>query len=182
MLHTGTKTIETERLLLRRITLNDAQMMFDNWASDSEVSRYMRWDTHKDVSESAEIIEKWFNRYESDSVYHWGICLKSGEMIGSLGIFSVDEHDERAEAGYCIGREFWNKGYTSEALSAVIAYMFSNTGINRIEAYHSVNNAASGKVMQKAGMRYEGFARQKYKSRDGYQDCYTYAVIRDDFK
>jgi len=98
-------------------------------------------------------------------------------MIGSVGIM-ITEYDFKADIGYCIGRRWWGQGYTSEAVKAVIDYMFDNTDIERIEAYHSVENPVSGKVMAKAGMKREGFARHKYKNRAGYHDCDLYGIIR----
>lgn len=180
MQHCGTKEIKTKRLLLRQIHLSDAEMMFNNWTNDDEVSRYMRWPTHKSIEETKAVIQNWFNRYSDLNCYHWGICLENGEMIGSIGIMIKDEWDYRAEVGYSIGRKWWGNGYTSEALEAVIKYMFTNTDIERIEGYHSVNNPVSGRVMAKAGMQHEGFSKHKYRNRDGFQDCELYGIIRTD--
>jgi len=182
MRHAGTQIIRTTRLTLRKIDLGDADMMFRNWANDDDVSRYMRWATHKDAEETKTIIQNWFDGYKENNKYHWGICLESGEMIGSVGMMMTAEYDFKAEIGYCIGRKWWGEGYTSEAVKAVIDYMFQNTDIERIEAYHSVENPASGKVMAKAGMRHEGFARSKYKNRDGFQDCDLYGIVRNEWK
>jgi ribosomal-protein-alanine N-acetyltransferase len=182
MRHAGTKIINTPLLTLRKINLDDADMMFHNWASDDEVSCYMRWSTHKNVEETESVIQNWFNSYKDDKTYHWGICLDNGEMIGSVGIIITAEYDFKAEVGYCIGRKWWGQGYTSEAVKAVIDYMYANTDIERIEAYHSVQNPASGKVMLNAGMRKEGFAKHKYKSEEGFQDCDLYGIIRTEWE
>ena len=82
MRHAGTQIIRTTRLTLRKIDLGDADMMFRNWANDDDVSRYMRWATHKDAEETKTIIQNWFDGYKENNKYHWGICLESGEMIG----------------------------------------------------------------------------------------------------
>ena len=175
--HAGTKTITTDRLILRRFEIADADVMFRNWANDDEVTRYMRWQTHKNADESRTIMQQWIDDYKKDDSYHWGICLAGGELIGSIGAF-IAEIDYKAEIGYCIGRKWWNKGYTSEALIAVIDYLFANTDIERIEACHATENIASGKVMLHAGMVHEGFARHKFKSRDGFKDSDMYGIIR----
>lgn len=180
--HVGTQTIETERLVLRQITPQDAEMMFKNWASDDDVTRYMRWPTHKTVNDTRKITTEWCEGYSSSRKYNWGICLKDGEMIGSVGLVGIDENDSKADLGYCIGKAYWGKGYAAEAVSAVLDYMFFNVGINRIEAYHAVGNPASGRVMQKAGMTFEGHARQKYRNRDGFQDCDMYGITRADWE
>jgi len=182
MNHAGTKLIETNRLILRKIELTDADMMFNNWANDEEVSRYMRWQAHKSPDETKVTILRWFSNYENENTYHWGICLKTGELIGSVGVMVTAEYDYKAEIGYCIGRIWWGNGYTSEAIEAVINYMYSNTDIERIEAYHSVENPASGKVMLKAGMVYEGFAKNKYKNIHGFHDCDMYGIIRENWE
>jgi len=178
MKHAGTQTIKTERLTLRKFELSDADIMYQNWASDDEVTLYMRWQTHKDVEESRTIMQGFVDSYKDDNSYHWGICLNDGELIGSIGAF-VTEMDYSANVGYCIGRKWWGKGYVSEALSALIDYMFINTDIERLEAYHAAKNAASGKVMLNAGMEHEGFARHKFKSREGFQDSDLYGIIRE---
>ncbi len=81
------------------------------------------------------------------------------------------EYDYKAKIGYCIDRKWQGQGYTGEAVKSVPDYMFTNTDIERIEAYHSVLNPAFGKVMVMTGMHREGFAKYKYKNRDGFQDC-----------
>ena len=182
MQHAGTVQINTLKLTLRKINIDDADMMFRNWANDDEVSRYMRWSTHKTVEETKSIIQEWFNNYSDIHTYHWGICLKDGKMIGSVGVMITAEYDFKGEIGYCIGRNWWGQGYTSEAVKAVIDYMYINTDIERIEAYHSIQNPASGKVMLKAGMRKDGFAKHKYKNRDGFQDCDLYGIIRAEWE
>lgn len=180
--HVGTRTIETERLVLRQITLQDADMVFKNWASDDDVTRYMRWTAHRTVDETRKIIADWSEGYRSAQNYNWGICLQNGEMIGSLGLAVINAYDSNVNLGYCIGKAYWGNGYAAEAVSAVLDYMFSHVGINRMEAFHSVGNPASGRVMQKVGMILEGHARQKYRNRDGFQDCDMYGITRDDWE
>ncbi len=180
MKHIGTERIETERLILRRLEVSDAPAMFNNWANDDEVAKYMRWDTHKNVEVTQSYLEMCLSEYENLNYYHWGICLKSGELIGSIGALGVSDIDEKAEAGYCIGRAFWGNGYVPEALKAVIHFMMIDVGLNRIEAYHSVNNPASGRVMEKAGMEFEGIAKKKYRCRLGFQDSGSYGIVKDE--
>ena len=179
--HRGTQTIETERLILRKIEMSDAEEMYNNWANDPEVPKFMRWQAHESVEVTKKIIKEWLNGYNSLKTYHWGIVLKDGNiLIGNLSAINMNEDDMRCEAGYCIGRKWWNNGYTSEALRAVIEYMINGVGFNRVEAYHSVKNPASGKVMAKAGMRKEGSARQYYNAGNKLQDSAFYGIIRED--
>ena len=180
MKHFGTETIKTERLTLRRFEVTDADMMFNNWASDDEVTRYMRWQSYKSVDEAKTTLQTWVENYENDNYYHWGICLENNVMIGSIGVYIDSEHDHRAGLGYCIGRNWWNKGYMSEAVKAVIDYMYTNTDVQRLEAFHAIENPASGRVMHKAGMEWEGLARSKFKSRTGnFEDSDEYGITRE---
>lgn len=179
--HKGTTPITTDRLVLRRFTVEDADAMFHTWASDEEVTRYMRWDAHKTVDDTERVISAWVDNYAKADFYLWAVTLKEmGSLIGTLALFCVNSADSCYEVAYCIGKAHWNKGYVTEALKAVIDFGLEAVGINRIEAYHSINNPGSGKVMQKCGMRYEGCARQKYKSHMGYEDCDMYAVLKSD--
>ena len=180
MKHAGTQTIKTSRLTLRKIELADAEMMYI-WMGDPEVCKYERWQPHPSADWSRGYIAEVFDGYKSDRTYQWGIEFE-GKLIGSVSIVHIDDNDQNAALGYCLAREFWSNGYTTEAVKSVIDYMFANTGIERIEAYHSVNNPASGRVMAKAGMRREGFARHKYKTRDGFQDCDLYGIVRDEWE
>lgn len=182
MKHAGTQKIFTERLLLRKLEITDAEMMFANWGSDSEVTRFLRWNPHETIEDSKSMIQRWIDNYQLDSTYYWGIYLQSGEMIGSIGVTITSESDCTGELGYKIGSRWWSKGYTSEAAKAVIDYMFKNTDIERVQAYNSVQNPASARVMEKAGMCYEGLSRHVYKTRDGFQDCTFYGIIREEWK
>lgn len=182
MKHVGTNTIETTRLTLRRLELTDAEMMFRNWTSDEEVTRFLRWDAHKTIDETKSMIQQWVNGYQDDSTYYWGMYLKDGEMIGSIGVAITSDYDFKGELGYKIGSRFWNQGYTGEAARVVIDYMFRNTDVERIDSVSAVENPASSKVMEKAGMRYEGLLRHYYKTRDGFHDCTLYGIIRSDWE
>lgn len=183
MKNIGTQEIVTERLILRRFTENDAENMFHNWANDPEVTKYLRWPPHSDVEVSRKLIRQWISEYVNLDKYEWAIALKENNaVIGSIGIFGVSEVDESAEIGYCIGRAWWAKGIMTEALKAVIVFGMEQVGFNRLEADHSIHNPASGRVMQKAGMTFEGIARQKYKCTLGFQDCKLYSILKDEYK
>ena len=182
MKHVGTKTIETVRLTLRRLKLTDAEMMFRNWTGDDKVTRFLRWDAHTTIDDTKNMIQQCVNNYQCDSTYYWGMYLKDGEMIGSIGITITSEYDFKGELGYKIGSRWWNQGYSSEAARAVIDYMFCNTDIERIDAFSSVENPASKKEMEKVGMHYEGLLRHYYKTRDGFHDCTLYGIIRNEWE
>lgn len=177
--HKGTQTIKTERLFLRRFRIEDAQAMYDNWASDDEVTRYLIWPTHSSVEVTRMVLENWVNSYAKEDFYLWGIEL-GGQPIGSISVVEMDETVKKAQIGYCIGTHWWHMGIISEALKAVMDYLFDEVGFNRLEACHDPRNPNSGKVMLKCGMSYEGTLRQAGRNNQGICDACFYAMLRCD--
>lgn len=182
--HTGTVRLETERLILRPTSISDAEQMFNNWASDPEVTKYLFWKPHSDVEETKVILSKWDKENERPDYYHWGIVQKeSGQIIGTGGVLGLNEKHHSADLGYCISRTYWGKGYMTEAVAAMIQHLFNIVGLNRITASHDTNNIASGRVMQKCGMAFEGIKRQAhYCVRRGFYDSACYAILKTDFE
>jgi ribosomal-protein-alanine N-acetyltransferase len=180
MEHKGTKYLETERLVLRPFTMGDSKAMFVNWASDDEVTKYLMWPSHEDVSVSESVLKEWTEGYKEESYYQWAIVLKeySTEPIGSISVVnSIDEEIKKAHIGYCIGKKWWNKGVTSEALTRIITFLFDEVGVNRIESRFDPKNANSGEVMKKCGMKYEGTLRQSDWNNQGICDASYYAIL-----
>lgn len=177
--HNGTKHIRTERLLLRKIQADDAEMVYE-WMSDSEVCKYERWEPHPSVGYSRGYILEVFDGYQSDCTYQWGIEL-AGKLIGCVSIVDVNDYDQKAALGYCLARSYWSQGYATEAVKAVLNYMFVEVGLNRIEASHSVNNVASGRVLEKVGMLLEGQSKEYYYSNSGFQDSRLFGITRGEF-
>lgn len=181
--HKGTQTIETPRLILRRAQPEDAQPMFGNWASDPEVTKFLTWPTYETADTVNIILENWIGEYEKADFYHWMIVPKEfGQPIGTISV--VEHHDRigKAEIGYCIGRRWWHKGITTEALNAVMDFLFREVGINRIEARHDPHNPHSGGVMKKCGMKYEGTSRAADRNNQGICDAAHYAILRADWE
>ncbi|MBL4934142.1 GNAT family N-acetyltransferase [Clostridium sp. YIM B02515] len=178
MKNLGTKRIETKRLILRRFELTDADAMYQNWASDDKVTKFLTWPTHKDIEISRKVIEMWVSDYSEDKNYQWCIELKSiGEAIGSIGVVDYKENIEAVEIGYCIGSKYWGQGITTEALKALIEFFFEEVGVNRIEARHDPANGNSGKVMQKCGLKYEGTRIKADRNNSGICDVAMYGII-----
>ena len=180
MNHTGTVQLKTPRLILRRFTAQDAETMYRNWASDPEVTKYMTWPAHSSAEISRMVLESWVRDYSRPDFYQWAIEL-DGEPIGSISVVHVGEDTEMVEIGYCIGKSWWHKGITSEALAAVIRFLFEIVGVNRIQARHDVNNPNSGGVMRKCGMVYEGTMRQSDRNNQGLCDSCIYGILRSDY-
>lgn len=181
MEHKGTQTIETQRLILRRITADDAQTLFDDCFSHPEVTKYLRYPTHQTVQDSLDIIGVWTKQYEKDDFYHWVIVLKDeNRPMGTIGVVSHNEHDACAMIGYQLSERDWGNGYMTEALKAVLDYLLLDVGFNRVEGMYAVRNPRSGAVMRRAGMQYEGMMREKFYCRAGYQDANVYALLKSD--
>ena len=181
--HKGTQTIETSRLILRRAVRDDAEPMFRNWASDSEVTKYLTWPTYEKVETAHQILDLWVGEYEKPNYYQWMIVLKElGEPIGSISVVRQNDRVEEAEIGYCIGSHWWHKGIMTEALNAVIEYLFIEVGMNRVAARHDPNNPHSGGVMRKCGMKYEGTHRACDRNNQGVCDAAQYAILRSEWK
>ena len=181
--HKGTQTIETTRLILRRAVREDAEPMFRNWASDPEVTKYLTWPTYEKVETAHQILDLWTSEYEKPNYYQWMIVLKElGEPIGSISVVRQNDRVEEAEIGYCIGSRWWHKGIMTEALTAVIEYLFSEVGMNRVAARHDPNNPHSGGVMRKCGMKYEGTHRACDRNNQGICDAAQYAIMRSEWQ
>ena len=142
--------VETERLLLRPVTLDDAEEMFD-YASDRENTRYT-FPTNQSLEETKNNIAQF---YLANPLGRWGIELKSnGQFIGTIDLHKIDPALKKAAIGYIINKKYWNQGLTTEANRAVIELAFEKIGLNKLVALHYEDNPASGKVMEKSGMRF----------------------------
>lgn len=182
MEHKGTITLETERLILRRFSANDAEAAFKNWTSSDTVTKYLRWGTHRDISETQGYISYLLENYAKPQGYEWVIELKElGEPIGSMGVVALNEQAQSVEIGYCIGEKWWHCGYTSEALAAVIKFFFEEVGVNRVYSEHDPRNPNSGKVMEKCGMKYEGTLRQADWNNSGFCDTCIYGILAEEY-
>ena len=178
MRHLGTKMLHTCRLTLRPFVMEDAEAMFRNWASDPEVTKFLTWPTHSGVDISRMVLTDWIQEYEKENYYQWAIVPAGlNEPIGSISVVNYSDKIQKCEIGYCIGKSWWNKGYTSEALLAVMRFLFEDVGFRRIEARHDIQNPNSGKVMAKCGMRFEGTLRQSDWNNQGICDTNYYGML-----
>ena len=182
MEHRGTQLIETPRLILRMAQMTDAEPMFRNWASDPEVTKFLTWPTYQSIDSAYTILDIWIKEYEKPDFYQWMIELKEiWEPIGSISVVHHRDDIAAAEIGYCIGQSWWHKGIMTEALTAVMQFLFKEVGMNRIEAKHDINNPHSGGVMKKCGMKYEGTSRASDRNNQGICDIAQYAIIQNDW-
>ena len=173
-------TLETPRLILRRIAMSDAKDIFA-YSCDEEVARHVLWSAQKSIGEAKDYCRFMMRKYKNDEPSSWGIIEKAtGKLVGTIGFMDYSEDNASVEVGYSLARWLWNGGYMTEALSCVIDYAFENMDINRIEAQHELTNPSSGRVMEKCGMRKEGVLRQRLYNKGRYVDVALYAILRSD--
>ena len=175
-------SLTTPRLILRPFTFADAPAV-QRLAGDRSIA-----DTTANIPHPYEdgMAEMWISshaeQFEQGTGVVFAITLKdTGELVGAISLFSIRAASSRAEMGYWIGVPYWNKGYCSEAAKALIGYGFNELGLNRVFAEHMVRNPGSGRVMEKAGMTYEGTLRQHVKKGDRYEDLKVYGILRTEF-
>ena len=183
MKHKGTKTIETKQLILRPFKAADAQVMFDNWASDDEVTKYLTWTTHTDVSVTQMVVDDWMSHYNEKDYYQYAITVKENgdEPVGGISVVQINDLIKNMEVGYCIGKKWWNKGIVTEAFNALIKFFFEEVGAEKVSARHDVDNPASGRVMQKCGLKFEGVIRRELLVKEKPRDLAHYSILKDEY-
>ena len=145
--------------------------------------RYLLFDPHQDISESMASIEKTLTRYENGNCYRWGIALKEDDtLIGVIELLRFDEDTSTCSFAYMLGCDYWNQGYATEALSAVIRFAFEKMEIDRIMVDHMAPNAASGAVMRKCGMVYQRTEPEKYEKNGRTHNAVVYRINRENWK
>lgn len=181
MKHQGTVTLRTPRLVLRRLALSDAELMYTNWAGDPAVTEHLSWPAHVSAQATAEYLSTVIPGYAANDCYLWAIELKiPGEPIGTIGVVGMNETIGEAEIGYCIGRPWWAQGLMTEAASAVADFLFSQVEINRLVIKHASDNPASGAVAMKLGMSHEGCLRQGIRTNQGLEDAEVWSLLTSD--
>ncbi len=175
-------TLETERLILRKMTPDDAEAVFA-YASDPEVSRYTLWETHRSIEDSRAFLELVIQKYENGGEPDWGIIYRGDHhFVGACGLVNWEAEHARAEAGFVLSREYWGRGLMPEAVRAMIRFGFEAMNLNRIEARCIAENVASARVMEKAGMAYEGTLRQREYINGAYRNIKLYAILKKEFR
>jgi ribosomal-protein-alanine N-acetyltransferase len=152
------------------------------YASDPEVTRYLIWSPHKSVVNSLEFIESALELYRRRRPAPLGIELKATrKIVGTCDFIRWWPEHWRSEIGYALARQYWGQGLMTEAVSALIKYGFETKGINRIQAMAELPNIGSTRVMEKAGMAYEGILRQYMIQHEQFRDMKIYAILRQDW-
>lgn len=173
--------LETDRLILRKMTMEDAEDLFA-YGSNEEAAKYVTWDVHKTIEDSRNFIDFVLSQYENKKVAPWAIESKeNGRMIGTIDFVWWQPRHNSAEIGYVIAPEYWGKGIATEAASAIIAFGFEKMDLVRIQAKCFVGNLGSARVMEKAGMSFEGINRKAMYIKGKHHDLKTYSILKEEF-
>ena len=174
-------TLLTERMILRPFALSDAAEV-QRLAGDVAIASTTLNMPHPYEDGMAETwITRSAEKIAAGTLVNFAITRKTdNRLVGCISLMNIEPSHCHAELGYWIGKPYWNHGYCTEAVRAVIRYGFDGLGLNRIHASHFGRNPASGRVMQKAGMIHEGRQRQHVKKWDAFEDLETYGVLRSD--
>jgi RimJ/RimL family protein N-acetyltransferase len=173
------ETIASERLLLRKPRLDDARAIFESYAQDPEVTRYLVWKPHKNIQETVHFLSVCEQLWESGKDYAYAVTLKNDGSL--IGMFSLHAMNLKLEVGYALARPYWGKGYMTEILRTVIDWALTQADIYRLQAFCDVDNIASARMMEKAGMAREGLLRRYVlhpNLSDEPRDAYLYAVVK----
>ena len=180
--HIGTKTIETERLILRRFEYADDDAMLKNWVADEKIQSLYSEPVYSTKDEVKGLLDKYIGSYEREDYYRWAVIEKaSGECIGQIAYFLVDSKNHFAEIEYCIGSDFQCKGYATEATKSVIAYGFSEMNLHKVQICTKTINAPSKRVIEKCGFTYEGTLRDYFYMNGEYVGRHYFSILRSEY-
>ncbi|HEY0099937.1 MAG TPA: GNAT family N-acetyltransferase [Pyrinomonadaceae bacterium] len=173
--------IETARLILRKPVLTDTPLIYEAYARDAEVTRYLTWRPHRTLADGDEPAAQRLAAWEAGRYFSWVIILRSGGELA--GMISARPDGWRVDLGYVLGRRWWGQGYMTEAVRAVSDWALSEREVFRVWAVCDVDNPASARVLEKAGMRLEGRLRRwalHPNMSDEPRDCLCYARVKED--
>ena len=173
------KTLTTERLRLRKANISDAEAIFRQYAQDPEVTKYVSWRAHKDLDETREYMRMCRLAWDIGKAFHWIIERKEDKQV--IGMMIARVNDKKWELGYVLTRLHWGKGYMTEALRGLVDWALKQQHIYRIWAVSDVDNIASARVMEKAGMQREGILRRwsvHPNLSPEPRDSYCYAIVK----
>ncbi len=174
--------LETGRLRLRKLSMRDAADVFD-YASVPEVAEHVTWEYHRNISDSMHYLRFITQQYQDGLPSPWGIIHKElGKLIGTIGYHVWSLPNGFGEVGYALSKDFWNKGYTTEAFEEVIKFGFERLRLNRVEATCKIANTASEKVMKKCGLSYEGILRKRLFAKSEYHDLKLYSLLKSEWE
>lgn len=174
--------LETERFLLRPIEVDDADEVYHYFSQD-EVTKYYDLDTFTSRNEAIQLIENWQKRFVDNEGIRWGIATKdNNQIIGSCGYHNWEKEHFKAEVGFEVTPEYWQKGVMTEVLKHVLPYGFEKMGLFRIEALYDPENTASKKTLEKAGFIYEGILRKSSFEKGRFCDAAICSILIEEYR
>lgn len=172
-------SLQTERLLLRPLTMNDAEAMF-SYTSKAESFRFLKRNPHQSVDEDRVFLQKAVESYRTHSDFIWGICEKETNcLIGTCRLFNIDLTDSRGEVSYLIHPSYQGRGIASEAVGALIRFAFEELSLIRVQAHCASENIGSERVMQKCGMQFESILHDYAEIHGSVMDFKLYAIVKE---
>lgn len=172
--------LQCRRLILRKIESGDTADMYD-YSRREDVTRYLLWSPHPNLLYTKGYIHSLQHCYKQGIFYDWAIVLPSGRMIGTVGFTKLDFTNNVGEIGYVLNPRYHGQGYATEAAAEVLRFGFERLGLHRIEAHYMAENAASRRVMERIGMRYEGMHRQSLRVKGAYRDIGICAITAPEY-
>jgi [ribosomal protein S5]-alanine N-acetyltransferase len=173
------ETIESKRFRLRKPTLQDAEDIFRKYAQDPEVTKYLTWRPNRNVQETRDFLGACLRAWDEGKSFHWVIEKKTDHELLGMITARVDEH--KWELGYVLARSYWGRGYMTEIVKKLVDWALKRGGIYRVWSVCDVDNRASARVMEKAGMRREGILRRWSMHptiSEEPRDSYCYSITR----
>lgn len=175
--------LQSDRLLLRRITDQDASDLFEIYSNKEVMLYFDDRSAFEDMTEAEKMAKDYENGLINKWEMRWGIVLKeTGKLIGTCGFHSISDYDKRIEIGYDLNRDYWGKKIMTEALSLIIQFAFEVSDVNRIEAFVEPPNIGSWVLLDKLGFSLEGTLRQHEMCRGELIDIQIFGLLRDDWK
>ncbi len=173
-------TLETPRLILRSLKTGDIENYFA-FASDAEVTRYLRWGPHISITQTENHFQHILSEYRAGSDGPWGIELKeTRKLIGSIHLMAISDQHCKAEIGFLLARPYWNQGLMTEALTEVLAYALDTFNLNRIEAFCLIENDIARRLLEKVGLKQEGILREYLVQKDLPRTMSVHAILKSD--
>lgn len=171
---------ETKRLQLRKPLISDSVPIFNQYAQDAEVTKYLTWQPHKNINETRQFVQRCLDVWKDGTAFPWAVIRKlDQQFLGMVEITAIDHAG--LNVGYVLAKKYWGNGYVVEALKSIIKWGLKQPDIYRIWAVCDVDNAASARVLEKAGMQKEGILRRWLILSNISQiprDCFCYSIVK----
>lgn len=178
--HQGTVKLKTKRLTLRQLEFNDASCLFSHVLGSKAVTDTLTWGPYHSVLQLEDYIAiTLLPSYRKKDFYFWGI-EHNGEI---MGVIALTQQLYGWSVGYAIGENWWGMGFATEALACILDFAFNHCSFHKVFGCCSVNNLASGRVMEKAGMIKEAILKKQYPEKSGgFSDLVIYGSLNPIYK